>query len=382
MVNLENQFHTDRSPWTNFSSGQAGINCTGYLRYGDGQKYTAPLMSVMSNTTCSVETMKNYLWSSVPTAGIPQCQCRQALAMQLTQQFQGKIRCLSIPSEENGWPVPGLIDCTENATLVATVVYHRLSGQIRWGGRCLTAQPYSLSRKSEDLWKPWSISWALCSNLYESAKRQSWDVPSGVGLPAANLGLPTQYSFLGRPSGSAGKITLRDSGDIGLRCLDVSYTPTTLTVKVKGVFLEAPLCEDARVNFGDKSIWRFYESGMPPTAADAIDEWKNCGSNTCMECSDGEIRAGLDTSFTQGVSVPGDVQMINPCSLDVLKSYVVPDNMPNGKCHCQAQNFFVSSETTRKPVLSFMITGSADDLPITQYASFPPRNTTKSANKL
>jgi hypothetical protein len=155
-----------------------------------------------------------------------------------------------------------------------------------------------------------------------------------------------------------------------------------LAVKVQGVFLEAPLCEDARVNSGDKSVWRFYESGMPPTAADGIDVWKNCGSNTCMECSDGEIRAGLETSFTQGISVPGDVQMLSPCTLDVLKSYVVPENFANGKCHCQAQNFFISADTTRKPVLSFMITGSADDLPITKYASFPPRNATKTANKL
>lgn len=381
MVNFENQFHTDRSPWKNYSPGQPDMNCTGYLRYGDGQKFTAPIMSVMPNTTCSAETVKNYLWSAVTTVNPPQCQCRQPLAMQLTQQFQGKIRCLSLPSGENGWPAPGLIDCSEYAPLVATLVYHRLSGQIRWAGRCLTAQPYSTSRKSEDLWKPWSITWAPCSNMYETSKRQSWDVPAGAGLPAANLGLSSQYAFLGRPSGRTGKITLRDSGDIGQRCLDVSYSPTTLSVKVQGVFLEAPLCDDARVNSGDKSMWRFFESGLPPTAADAIDIWKNCGSTTCMECSDGEIRAGLDNSFTHGVSVPGDFQLVKPCTMDVLKSMVLPGDIPNGKCHCQAQNLFLSSGVTRKPNLSFMVTGSADDLPITQFPSFPPRNSTKSGDK-
>jgi hypothetical protein len=121
------------------------MSCDGYLRLSEGQIYSAPIASSVSNVTCSSEFVQSYLWSTKIGATAPTVECKEALPMNMTRQFQGKSYCFGAPSPSNGWPVPALVDCSALPAQVTRVRYHPFSGQIRSGGMCLTAVPYSIS---------------------------------------------------------------------------------------------------------------------------------------------------------------------------------------------------------------------------------------------
>jgi hypothetical protein len=316
----------------------------------------------------SLTTLRSTLWSSTGLPSASPCQCLKSTPLNLSRQFQGDVRCFSTPSTVNGWPVPGLIDCAKYPNLVSSVVYHKFSGQIRSDRMCLTAEKNAAASNKTDIWKPWTVTWQPCSNLADSSRRQSWDVPIGVGETTADLGFRPDGLFLGKPSGRAGQITLRDSGDIGLRCLDIAYTAVSIPVKIQGTFLEAPLCDDARVTDSERAMWKFHAVDSTESSAD----WKPCQSPACMDCADGEVRGHLGTVGTQGLSVPASAAFNETCTLTVLRQWAVPAII-NGTCFCQTHNYIVADRTD----LTSMISTCADDLPSTETPSFPPKNTTR-----
>jgi hypothetical protein len=380
-VEQANLLKPDYTPWKNSTDGSSNYSCSGFLRYGDGSKYTASIISTISNATCSLNTVRNYLWSSSPIVSPPTCECRPAIPLILARQYQGTNLCFGAPSSANGWPMPGLINCTDPSlsVLQTNIFYHRQSGQIRQGGKCLTASPYSLSINGSNIWKPWAVKWLDCSNVFTTDLRQSWDAPDGVGEVLPDLNLTRRAdSIINTPSGHRGRITLRDSGDIGQRCLDVTYSPISVPVLVQAVFLEAPLCDDSRVSLAEKAIWRFYQAGP---VDQTVGNFKACSDASCSTCAvDGELRLNFGPSAnqrtTKPISVPAGYAFNSVCSIEVLRGLAVPDT-PNGKCFCQTHNSFNSSSVD----VSSIISGYTDDLPTSARPSFPARNTTNLSAK-
>ena len=376
MVIYQEKFRTSRSSWN--ASDSNLTTCAGYLRYGSDDRYTVPVASNVMNSSCSVDRLRESLWAT--KLGPPgDCQCRRPLSMKLTRQIGQSTKCFSEPSEANGWPLPGLVDCSMNSELVTEVVYHQFSGQIRSGQMCLTAEPYSTYNLSSAPYKPWAVKLSLCSNDANGMARQSWDVASGVGDVPFNLGISANALDIGRPSGHSGRIFLRDSADIGQRCLEIAYDMPASPLKVPAMFLEAVICEDTRFTPADVSIWRFIEGTRP---VDSPNEWKACSTPSCSDCYDGELRARIGIDYTQEVSVPYGFDYSSPfCSVTDLRRMTIPD-ITDGRCFCQTHNLFSLNRTASYsvPEMGYIISATTDDLPSTKRPSFPARNQTLAAS--
>ena len=363
---------TDGTRWFNSTSGSSNFNCTGLWRYGGSGQFTAPVSSSVWNSTCSLDSLRSYLWSERIGSSNPSCECRPALAMKLTHQFQGANYCFGAPSASNGWPTPALVNCSDQSNQVTPVYYHRFSGQIRSEGMCLTASPYSSSTNSSSVWKPWAVKWLPCSNMNNPSQRQSWDAPDGAGEVLFDAVLPWLSTNGGTPSGHKGRITLRDSGDVALRCLDVAYQVINVPVLIQGIFLEAPLCDDSRVAEAEKAIWRFFQYDAAVNGD--LYSFTNCRESSCSDCGgiDAELRLqfGTNQGSSETVSAPYGYDFNQVCSADLLRAVALPD--VEGKCYCQSHALKAMGQ------LSSLISGSADDLPSTVRPSFPQRNITSS----
>lgn len=234
---------------------------------------------------------------------------------------------------------------------------------------CLTAVPYSISTNKSDVWKPWAVKWLACTNTYQSSQRQAWDAPHGVGQVTFDAAvMPWFVRPGGVPSGHRGQIFLRDSGDIGKRCLDVAYQAITVPVRIKGIFLEAPLCDDSRVTAAEKAVWRFFG----PENRMARDYQFQFAADGACGADDPEFRInfGPTIGYSAPISLPFGFSSRTRWTVDSLRSIVI--SPMNGNCSCQSHAVPTMAE------LSVVLPGSADDLPSTTLPSFPKLNKTTS----
>lgn len=382
-------FRTDKSNWERFDEFDNSTVCHGYLRYGNEVTYSNPI-AISGLTKCEYNQVRDFLWSTpVNNATDVTCQCRQGVPMYLTKQYQNEIRCLAKPSSDNGWPVPGLVNCTDYSDQVTRLVYHPFSGQIRTatGGECLTAMPYRTAAPGNmtGMWKPWSVKFMPCLNYIDPKQRQAWDVPEGVGeIVSDQAGRPPLVNAMNEPSGHVGRIVLRDSSDVGVRCLDIAYEFPPIPSKIPAVFMEAMLCSDLRLSMSDYSLWRFYRAPLGKDQEVArLNQWALCKNAACADCGDGELRAllkspGTNVIYTEPLSMPFGLRYGQMCNLDMLRKIAVPEKLSDAtdrKCYCQAHNYF---ESRRKgvPLISSIIMANADDLPTTVRPGF--MNVTKS----
>ena len=361
---------TGFSNWTVYQEA-VNFSCTGFLRFGNEEVYSAPIISSVENLACNRTNISDYLWSEQPPqlAGT-KCQCRQPLPMILSRESGGKRLCFAAPSADNGWGTwAGLLDCDSPQSLLTPVMYHGASGHIRNSGNCLTATPYSAGNSSKDTYRPWLVVWLPCLNVAKSTVRQAWDVPYGVGIPLMEINLPPPAGTQLRPTGSRGIITLRDSGDIGTRCLDITYESRTAPVLMKGTFLDANICNDARIVEADKGIWRFFQAAGTSNSQ-ASYEFKECTSPECSECGlDSELKYG---SLNQILSAPSSFPPKWTCDEPHLKALFVPD-IEGGKCYCQEHNYFRTDKQAPSHDISNTIGLSVDNLPNRARLSFPAR---------
>ena len=350
---------TDLTNWTLFEHKATNLTCTGFLRYGKGEDYSAPIITSVKSATCTLEGVRS-LFLNAPSVNTEtaKCTCRQSLPMFLTREYQGSRLCFGAPSKQNGWSdFPGLIDCNEQSEFATPIVYHRSSGQIRIYGKCLTASPYSSSTSESEIFNPWVVTWKPCSNLADPESRQAWDAPEGVGIPLADISLPNVDGMNLRPSGHRGSVTLRSSADIGKRCLDVSYKPRNHPVLVKAVFLEAPLCDDVRIAQQDKAVWKFFQTSTSSKSLTSY-EFKTCTSSSCSDCGD-DAELSLDTS-SHPISLPLEYEREAKCNVEFLRELAIPE-VKKGDCYCQEHNYLAAKTN----LLGTAISLSADDLPTT-----------------
>jgi hypothetical protein len=182
-------------------------------------------------------------------------------------------------------------------------------------------------------------------------------------------------SSLGEPMGHVGRIVLRDSADIGKRCLDVAYDFPALPSVIPVVFLEAMLCSDSRFNVADFAVWRFYQV-VSRTEAYGMNQWLNCNNAACADCSDGQLKVIFSSGKeTDPVSVPYNYGFGQTCDVDFLRQMALPEALysRNATCYCQPNALLATAAK-----LSHLISPNADDLPSTLKPSFPAKNSTKS----
>ena len=371
---------TDKSPWRNFTSLTANATGDGYLRYGNGTKFSSPI-GHSGSLNCSLATVRNSLWTASATSPAT-CQCRQPLTLRLTRQFTDETRCFGAPSSVNSWPVPGLVNCTDYPDLVTNVVYHKFTGQIRSGQNCLTAAPFRIPAADNmtELYKAWAVKFSPCVGYADPYLRQSWDVPEGVGEEISSLvSTPAMLDSLGQPSGHVGRIVLRGSTDIGQRCLDIGVDLPAIPSKTPAIFMEALLCDDSRFQRSDFALWRFYRSPSNDGVTN-INQWATCMNRACSDCTDGELRGIWQSNdgphFTEPLSVPMAYEFGQTCSLDSLREMAVPSMLQTNtsRCFCQSHNILDN--------VASIISPNADDLPSTRRPRFPHLNTTRTSSSV
>ncbi len=334
----------DSTSWS-VMNGSSSIICTGLMRYGSviDNIFSLP---VVTNTSleCTPDAIEHYLWS---TPGVEEresgssCQCRRQLPLRLT--LRG--RCLAYP--QTGWVSPGLVNCEEGQYMVGEWKYHPVSGQLRSGGKCLTAFPYNAKEKHS--WRPWGVQMSDCLNYHDPMKRQSWSVPDGVGMALADP-FGTQRVSSSEPpnnwapSGHLGRVVSRDSWDIGARCLDISLSPQKIPTSLQVVFVEAPLCEDARIQSGDLGLWRFWISpNATKSDMDRSAKWEQCTDGSCTNCdTDDEFRGYWLPSaqnHSDTVSLPYGFNFDGiRCDIFAIRRLSVPPSLAEhayNTCFCQ-----------------------------------------------
>lgn len=369
---------TARTPWIN-NTNSTNISCDGFLRIGNGGKiFSAPIVASVDQERCSLSDLQSYLWSGIAReeSESGSCKCLKPIPMTLVQRYRDQVRCFAAPSSANGWPVPGLVDCAEYSDQVTQLVYHPESGQLRSSGNCLTASPYGTSGAS---YTAWSVSFSTCLGYADPLNRQAWDVANGVGEQITYVSIESEInSTLGQPMGHVGRIVLRDSADIGKRCLDIGYDLPAVPSTIPAIFLEAILCNDVRFNPSDFAVWRFYQS-VPRRDAYGMGQWVTCDNAACADCFDGQLKVVFDSSGdqTDAVSVPGRYSFGQSCDVNTLRRMALPselDSSSNSTCYCQSNAFFVFGVNDSAEKLSFLWGPNADDLPFTTTAHFPLKN--------
>lgn len=374
------------SQWMQLN-GSPTINCTGLLRYGSASDnvFSLPIVT-NSPIECNVGAIHDFLWRNSSINELEagsSCQCRRQLPLRLTMRG----RCLATP--QTGWISPGLVDCKEGQYMVGEWKFNPVSGQLRSGSKCLSAFPYNV--KESTSWKPWGVRMSDCLDFHNPSVRQSWSVPFGVGtaLSSPFSGTSDPASQDGPhdwiPSGHVGRIVLRDSWDIGPRCLDISLSPQRIPTSLQVVFLEAPLCDDARIQSGDHGMWRFWVS---PNATESdmnrANNWEQCSNGDCNNCDDDdEYRAywlpSPSNNFTDTVSVPAGFSFSKTrCDIFSIRRIAINPslaNHANSTCFCQAIPAIHSWPILEPGSISW---GGIDDLPTTQSPPLVAANVTKS----
>jgi hypothetical protein len=180
---------------------------------------------------------------------------------------------------------------------------------------------------------------------------------------------------LGDPMGHLGRIVLRDSSDIGKRCLDLAYDFPAIPSPVPVVFLRAIPCSDVRFNAADYAVWRFYQA-VPRTQAYAMNQWMTCNNKACADCADGQLKVVfVSGNGTDAISVPGTYSFGQTCDVNTLREMALPsvlDSASNSTCFCQRNALFGLSQSHVK--ISSLLGPNSDDLPSTAKAAFPARN--------
>jgi hypothetical protein len=377
---------TSKSTWRSTGLTQP-FECRGFARYGKPASgvFTPPIVSDM-NSTCTSLEFRKYLWSDIQLSTTSTCECRKIVSV--SARLRGS--CLVQP--QVGWPGPGLVKCdAKDAPPLVSIKYHPTTGQVRIDGKCLTAFPYSLTQLSNvsENYLPWGVSLADCNNYQNVRSRQSWDFPDGVGTVLTDLNWASADG-LGTPSGRVGRVTLRASSDIGMRCLDVAMTPLSVPATFPVAFLEASVCEDARINPGDLGLWSFYmiknastqesaSSSDPqvPSTDGPYPPWQTCNDNVCSVCSKEDEYRGVWQSVdpassgprTDPVSLPTDFTWKAKCDVDTLREVIIPDSIASlsSSCYCQEQPVLIAFNNALKgsPKLKSIMWSGQDDLPPT-----------------
>jgi len=227
-----------------------------------------------------------------------------------------------------------------------------------------------------------------CRTYQRRDERQSWDLPSQVGMHQEDLHW-TSHDGLGTPTGHLGRILLRDSSDIGMRCLDIQIHPTAYQSDIPVAFLEAGLCVDSRLSQSDYGQWRFYLVGNPdqvataPTVAgpDGYSQWNACKDSTCSICTiDDEYRGvwgrtdvSPDVQATDPVSLPSDYTWTSQCSVQTIREIAVPDDVASFDSACFCQEHPLLFKKSQQPKKGFVLFNSQDDLPSSVRPRFPDR---------
>ena len=382
----ERVLKTDKSPWVQCNTTSCA--CDGYLRYGNStsQLFSPAIVTNKANIQCDLKSIRTFLWSDVSTADVSStCQCRHSASLNIV--LRGK--CLS--QGVTGWIGPGLVNCTDPSSmnLVSDWKYHPTSGQIRTiatnsttafgattGGLCVTAVPYNdhSAANFSSNWNAWGVQLLPCDAKVNPFARQAWDLPdptlgdASVNMksvfPAVGQGPPTVGS---QPTGYPGRIKLRDSSDIGNRCLEISLNPPSVPTQVPVVWLEAIICEDIRFREIDFANFQFFLAKTkfirPRIDHPRVGEWISCMSPTCSECFDEEIRS--IRTYSKKISQP--VSLSHPleekCSIDTIRAIAIPE--VKGTCFCQT----ALSKTETKTLLDKI----TDDLPSTVRPVFPKK---------
>ena len=379
-------FRTNFGEWRTCGDTETACACFGFLRVGDGRAFTAPL-AVSGIFECGIESARSMLWKDFSPATAV-CEVLQPERVQLVTP-KG---CMIPPPDFAGWTGPGLInDCSGVGW-----VYHKASGQLRLNGQCLTAvvppelkKPKELKKSekstnvyayqkatkvkgnavipqslnatnqsnltSDHSWIPWNVFLSPCSQTADPDSRQAWDLPRGSFADSGEL---NGFTFaekeelpggvIGQKIGGSGQITLRDSHDIGFRCLEIS-TPMTsanaLPRRVDGHPLAATICSDfTRKENLLFSVFRFEKRTTE-------ERWKKCNTIECSECTsaDCQIRMNQGGKNSQPISWTDDhgsvavasgllgnskAVALGPCGLESLKKMAMPDL--GSVCSCQA----------------------------------------------
>ena len=361
---------TDKSPWVQCEG--VACHCSGSLRISDdADRYFSYPVAVSDETAsvqCSVSGFQSFLWPGGDNerSADSSCQCRRLLPMYITLRR----KCLSV-GDLAAWPGPGLVNCTESPELVTEWKYHLSSGQIRSpGGLCLSAVPYHYSNVSD--WKPWSVQTLPCLNYIDPKVRQAWAVPEGVGRVGEASLFNSVFHAANkswRPSGHTGRIRLRDSSDIGNRCLEIAVNPPVISTKVPVVWMEAIVCDDIR--FTDRDLANFQFVHNTQNATEPTGMWSKCDSAHCDECFDDELRATMQNGQTsQTVSIPNGFAISeNTCNINSIRAMAIPETLrgssltDTSKCYCQTQLPRYRPHT--------LLWANTDDIPTTIRPQFP-----------
>ena len=347
--------------------------CEGIVRVGfpAGDNFTAPVTVFGSIPKCSLQSVRLFLWNDFPNR-IGWC---QQLTFEPFQLFSEDFGCLQTPPPGSLWTGPGLAASCEGKGWV----YHAFSGQIRQGGLCLTAKrpPDAFPAGGDSEWLPWNVFLLPCSNAVTPDERQSWDLPQGAIFGDGQLGSLTFAAASNLPGGvtgwrvgSKGSIKLRESVDIGSRCLEISSESNDLPLRVPAVFMQAALCNDPiRKKKLQIAAYRFLGTHL-------TNGWTDCTDESCSQClaADCLMRYSFGSSYTQPVSDDGSVGSA-VCSFDFLQNMALPD-VGSDLCECQAvpsdnsaltklRGTYGSSTNGDSWVPGRLVAGCADDVPST-----------------
>jgi hypothetical protein len=314
---------TNYGEWTNCAEQGERCYCAGYVRQRlSNTTYTAPVVVDIS-VNCNSSDIQDYLWTYInDTQGV--CERRN----HRTVILQSQEGCMQIGQAGGGWPGPGVLpDCAK----FPGWVYHKETGQLRSKGKCVTAvKPVNATS-----YAPWLVALQDCSMAVAAKARQAWDFPENWltadgAVPLVNYHQPTTVSggLSAVLAGISGRISLRESNDIGKRCLEL--TEGFVEVFDSALFLEARMCDDLTLPEFNRTQWTAY---FPETEI-ATEEWGYCSDDFCSDCLDDcELRFRAKTNSTKAVGFTGPLN--DRCNLDSIRKIAIPQTGTDGNCTCQ-----------------------------------------------
>ena len=346
---------TNYGVWTQCATEGLMCPCFGYVRQVLNYKtYTAPVR-VSISINCTAGGFGNYLWEGLDgSRGF----CRRRNHKNLI--FSSQAGCMQPGEASYGWPGPGVKeDCTFSGW-----VYHKYTGHIRTNDSCLTAvRPINAS-----LVAGWLVKLMPCTMSVKSGTRQAWDLPNNVlneigEVPSINYAKPETLfgGVVAIKAGVVGMIRLRDSSDIGQRCLEL--TPGIVQVFNPALFLEAKLCEDLTTTDADRAHWSIYTK----TSDETDESWKRCNDTKCSDCGqDCELLYdGGSGETTKPIGNSGPVE--GGCSLDFIRNVAIPSTGNESMCICQLSG----QENYTWQTLQKYVNGTVYTNPTFNYSTFP-----------
>ena len=346
---------TNHGLWSQCAKQGEMCPCFGYVRAVLNDKvYSAPVR-VDNDINCTAGAFSDYLWESLNgTTG----RCMRRNHKKLI--FKNQAGCMQPGEPGFGWPGPGVKeDCSFSGW-----VYHQYSGQIRYNDNCLTA----VRPKNGTMYSPWLVKLMNCTMAVVSSARQAWDLPTNVlndygEVPSITYAQPEEIfgGVKAIKAGTVGMIQLRDSADIGDRCLEL--TPGNVPVFTPALFLEAKVCDDLTVAETDKAQW-----SILTFVAEVTDEsWQRCVDGDCSDCGqDCEILyESLAKEITKPVGHSGRVD--GGCGIDFIRDVAIPRTGNESMCICQLSG----QENYSWNTLEDYANGDTYHNPTFNYTTFP-----------